>query len=122
MYARLTDLNGQPIENSNFTNQLTTYNKNIEVRSKVVVNETENFFKDKIANQPDEILNYLVLAQYFILEDRIEEAKEIVNNALERFPNSLSLLSDLTLIYLRDDNTTGSSTIMIKLKMKIRKL
>jgi tetratricopeptide (TPR) repeat protein len=116
LYVRLTDLNGQPIENSNFTNQLTTYNKNNEVKSKIVANETENFFKDKIANQPDEILNHLVLAQYYILESRIEEAKEIVNNALERFPNSLSFLSDLTLIYMHDDNSTGSSTILEKIK------
>lgn len=116
LYARLTDLNGQPIENTNFTNQFATYNKDIPVHSKVVTDETENFFKDKIANQPDEILNYLVLAQYYILEYRIEEAKEVVNNALVKYPNSLLLLSDLTLIYLRDENTTGSSTILEKIK------
>lgn len=115
--VRITDKEGENLSGLSTTNDFQAYTKD-DFKSEFIPNPTEEFFRKKIEASPDEMENYLILAQMLLRNDKTYEAKKILLDARKRFPKSSYLLFQILDLYQRDDNRTVLSTYLDELKTK----
>lgn len=115
--VRITDKEGENLTGLSTTNEMQTYSKD-DFKSEFIPNPTEEFFQQKIQDSPDDMENYLILAQMLLRNDKTFEAKKVLLTARKKFPKSSYLLFQMLDLYQRDDNRTVLSTYLDELKTK----
>ncbi|WP_020537717.1 DUF3857 domain-containing protein [Lewinella cohaerens] len=117
-FLRITDEKGENIEGLTFTTKVQQYDKEYNYEATVLTDEVETFFREKIAASPNNLENYLVLGQYFIITDKIFKAKSVISEARELFPHCTYLLFQQLNAYAKDDNRTETATLIEEVKQK----
>ncbi|KOY86163.1 hypothetical protein AD998_08380 [bacterium 336/3] len=105
--VRLTDKQLQPIQGITYSNQLQSYtsNKNEEKVSQIP-HFSEEFFKKKIEEQPENPINYLLLSQAYRRTKKITEARSIIQKIFQKDPNNLLIRTEYLMILIDTKNRT----------------
>jgi len=105
---RLTDENHNGIKGLTYTSALQPYQKATGGKDspQSLRHFAESFFEKKILSEPGNFVNYIMLSQAYLRNQRIAEARKIVTNALELFPNNSLLRFQLMQCLIKDGNNT----------------
>lgn len=71
----------------------------------------EEFFIQKIKASPDDLLNYLLLNDVYLRNQKVFKARGVLEQALAIAPDNSILKFELVLCYLKDENRTGISAL-----------
>ena len=71
----------------------------------------EEFFIQKIKAAPDDLLNYLLLNDVYLRNQKVFKARGVLEQALKIAPDNSILKFELILCYLKDENRTGISSL-----------
>jgi tetratricopeptide (TPR) repeat protein len=104
---RLTDENGFPVKGMDVTTEVQPYAKVSDAANTASMPHfAEEYFEKKIAAQPSNLANYLLLASTYLRDERTTEAREIVEKALKLSPENPLLKFELIQCLLKTDNRT----------------
>lgn len=94
---RFTDENLNPVKGLTYTNHVQPYTKGPDASSTQSLRHfAEEFFEKKIQEQPSNLLNYILLAETYLRDERTAEVRQIIEKALKISPdNPLLKLEDM---------------------------
>ncbi len=115
--VRATDIAGNPMQGLTFSDIYKAYNKNTQKMPAPLVSKTETYLRARIAENPEKLVNYFVLANALLMNDKIHEAKEILLKAQGMAPDCSYLLNQLIELYARDGSRTQASLTLEKIKI-----
>lgn len=91
----------------------------------------EAFFLDKIAKQPGNLVNYLLLADVYMRSKKVVEARNLITDAIQKAPDNCLLKMKMVEILIKENNRTllleeiekikqldGESLVVLDLKIK----
>ena len=115
---RLTDENANPLAGLSNTPEYTAYTKAVAAELPALIPFfSEDFFEGKIRQEPDNMLNYLVLAELYLKNDKSYEATKILKQLEAKAPQSSYIQYRLAEAYLRSDNETDRGIAMENIKL-----
>lgn len=103
---RVTDKNGNPVSNLSSTSVNQPYTKAAEYTVNTYTLFAEEFFENKIKAEPNNLLNYLMLSDVFLRNDKVYEARKALKHAKEMAPQSSFVGMRMTEAFARDNNST----------------
>ncbi|MFN8355856.1 MAG: DUF3857 domain-containing protein [Spirosomataceae bacterium] len=103
---RFTDANGNPIQGLSSTPTPQPYTKVQGTMPAIQPFFAEAFFEQKIKQEPTNLLNYLVLAEAYLRNDKKYEARKTLQKARDLAPQSTFVSMRLIEAYNRDGNET----------------
>lgn len=106
---RLTDEKGIPLEGLTVSADPQPYKPQATIRSEQIPLFAESFFEAKIKERPDDIVNYYLLADVYLRNDKVYEARKVLYTARTLAPNSGYLSRKFIEAYTREGNTTDES-------------
>ncbi|HNW56465.1 MAG TPA: transglutaminase domain-containing protein [Bacteroidales bacterium] len=115
--VRATDSEGNPLSDLTFSKVYTPYNKTTQEMPLPGVSFAEEFLQKKIIENPEKLVNYLVLATAYLSNDKVFDALGILQKAQTLAPNCSYIQDQLFELYLRDQDRTSASLTQEKLKM-----
>lgn len=119
--CRTTDDRGFNINGLKFHTEYSpekiSYSSNYTFRGKQVPIFAETFFREKMKKEPEDLLNYIMLSQCYMTNDKTYEARKVLEKAVELAPDCSYILSQLIELYAREENRTGLSTTIEKIRM-----
>lgn len=108
--VRLTDNNCDPLKGLTWTSSTQAYQKSAETALPAEIPQfAESYFRERIQKDPKDILNYILLDQTLLRNDKIFEARKTIEEALKLAPKCDVLLFELLQCYLKEKNRTGIS-------------
>jgi len=113
---RITDEKGNPIPDIVSTNEFQTYQKNTDFKTESVKLFAEDFFEKKIQEEPRKLLNYILLAEIYLRNDKVFEARKMFQDAQKIAPDNSFLRYRLIEAYGRDKDNTNMSTEQKKIQ------
>ncbi len=113
---RITDKDGNPIKGLRSTSAVQTYNKATEYTVTSYALFAEEFFENKAKNEPASLLNQLLLAETYMRNDKVYEARKALKKAGELAPESSFLGVRMIEAYARDKNVTDLTKQYEKIK------
>jgi tetratricopeptide (TPR) repeat protein/transglutaminase-like putative cysteine protease len=94
--VRLTNENYFPVQGLKFTSEAQPYTHSTVNTSGVSLKHfAEEFFEKKIAAEPKNLLNYILLSQTYLRNQRISEARKVLQKALTMAPDNSLLRYEL---------------------------
>ena len=66
----------------------------------------EKYFKDKIAATPDNLINYLLLADVYLRNQQVIEARNLVTEALKKAPDNCLFRMKMAEVLIKEENRT----------------
>ena len=66
----------------------------------------EKYFKDKIAASPDNLVNYLLLADVYLRNRKVIEARNLVTDALKKAPDNCLFRMKMAEVLIKEENRT----------------
>jgi predicted Zn-dependent protease len=116
---RFTDDQFNPIPNLGFSNQNQSYTKVTNQSTATPVKHfAEAYFENKIKAEPNNYIHYLLLAQTYLRNKKVAEARKIVETALQKDPeNSLIRLLRIQCL-LKEENRTIAMQEIERIKEK----
>ena len=115
--VRLTDNNHRAIPGLVGSNVYKPYVKTSTSAAIPQEHFAESFFQDKISSEPHNLVNYLLLADVYLRNKKITEARQLIEPVLENEPNNNLLRMKLVEILLKEDNRS----VMLEQVAKLRK-
>ncbi|PKP23178.1 MAG: hypothetical protein CVU06_08940, partial [Bacteroidetes bacterium HGW-Bacteroidetes-22] len=115
--VRVTDKAGNIAAGLTFSDVYKPYNKSMQKMPVPEVSATETFLRACIAANPEKLVNYFVLANALLMNDKTHEAKEILLKVQKMAPDCSYLLGQLIELYARDGSRTLASLTLEKLKI-----
>jgi tetratricopeptide (TPR) repeat protein len=112
---RLTDSNFQPISGLSGSNVFKPYTKTTQSPT-IIGHFAEGFFQKKIQEEPQNVINYLLLSDVYMRNQKTTEARNLLESALKVSENNL-LRVKLTDVLLKEEN----QTVMLEEVDKIRR-
>lgn len=115
---RLTDENANPISNLTCSTESTPYTKASDNNSNptLLAFFAEEFFSKKIEEDPKNQLNYILLAQTYLRNDKAHEATKVLKTLEAMAPNSVLVTDLLSEAYLRAKNQTDYNKELEKIR------
>ncbi|MDB5282590.1 MAG: transglutaminase protein, partial [Bacteroidota bacterium] len=113
---RATDKEGNPVKGISTT---AVYQPYPLAEGYTVTTNTlfaEDFFENKVRNEPDNLLNYLLLSDVYLRNDKVYEARKALKKARELAPFSTFVGMRLIEAYSRDNNVTDLTKEYEKIK------
>ncbi|MFT4019325.1 MAG: DUF3857 domain-containing protein [Agriterribacter sp.] len=106
--VRFTDDNYNSIPGLTYTPALQQYTKgNTQKQAEPSLRHfAEIYFEQKIKQQPDNIVNYILLAETYLRDKKTAEARALIEDILEKFPDNSLLRVELMLCHIKDNNRT----------------
>jgi predicted Zn-dependent protease len=116
--VRLTDVDAHPIEGLTFSSEYASYKKSNEqpTTSEPLPFFVEEFFLNKIKESPQNPLNYFLLAETYLRNDKAYEATKLLKQLEELLPNSSLVSYRLAEAYIRSRNQTDYDKETEKIK------
>ncbi len=114
---RFTDEKGQPVAGLTASNQYKPYKKATK-NTKVVSNAifAEDALQQKIDEQPENLLNYLLLTKTYLRNDKNDEARRVLDKAVAIAPKSTFVLWEMVLVQHGNENQTEVSRLVEQIK------
>ena len=113
---RLTDNNGYVIPTLTATTKAQPYTKATDVTSKAVEPFATAYFLDQVKQHPDDFLPKMLLAQAYLRNEKTFEARHLIEDLKQKYPNSSYLNMLLLEVFNRENNRTGAETIKETIK------
>ena len=115
---RLTDENANPIQGLSNTPDYTAYTKAAaSEQPELIPFFAEDFLEKQLQEQPDNMLNYLVLAELYLKNDKSYEATKVLKQIEAKAPQSSYIQYRLAEAYLRANNETDRGMAMENIKL-----
>ncbi len=80
--------------------------KNSNRKISMITPFAEEYFTGKIAGNPDNLLNYLLLADVYLRNKKVIEARNVITDAMKKAPNNCLLKMKMAQILIKEDNRT----------------
>lgn len=105
---RFTDEKYKQVQNISGSSVYGVYPKKSNSNKKyaLVPQFAETFFKDKIASTPDNPVNYLLLADVYLRNKKLIEARNIISEAIKKAPDNSLLRFKLIEVLIQENNRT----------------
>ena len=105
---RFTDNKYKPLSNITGSSTYSAYSKNTNSNKKfpLVAQFAESYFKDKITANPGNFVNYLLLADVYLRNKRVLEARDLITAAMQKAPDNFLLRFKLIEILIKENNRT----------------
>jgi transglutaminase-like putative cysteine protease/predicted Zn-dependent protease len=105
--VRFTDDQFNAINDLTASTQFQSYTKSTDVADPHSVKHfAETFFEDKISRQPSNLVNYILLSQTYLRDERITEARQVIEKGLNISPDNALLKFELVQCLSKADNRT----------------
>jgi tetratricopeptide (TPR) repeat protein len=114
---RVTDLKGGLLPDLSFSKTYQPYSHTTQDIPALQVSSTEEFLSKQVEEHPEKLVNYLVLANVFLSNDKIHDALNVLKKAQEIAPNCSYLMEQMLELYVRDQDRTSTSLVQEKLKL-----
>jgi tetratricopeptide (TPR) repeat protein len=114
--VRLTDNNGHPIPGLTAETKAQPYVKSTNYVSQKIEPFAITYFQDKIKQHPDDFLSKMLLANAYLRNEKTFEARLLIDELRQKYPNSSSLNLLLLEVFNRENNRTGAETIKETIK------
>ncbi len=114
---RLTDDKGNPLAGLTSVAAAQPYKPAGSYKIESVDLPYEKFFSDKIKADPENPLNYILLANIYLQGDNIFEARHIIDKLKSSYPNSTYVNILLMELFNKSDNRTGLESTREAIKM-----
>ncbi|WP_379963703.1 transglutaminase domain-containing protein [Epilithonimonas sp. UC225_85] len=113
--AQFFDEKLKPLEDLRYSDTYQDYSKNIsqDTPSEVIPYHYETFFRDKIKNDPKNILNKILLLKGLLAVKKDEDAKILLDSLLATYPNS-SLIKYIEIDYNEQTKQAEKNAEIIK--------
>jgi tetratricopeptide (TPR) repeat protein len=116
--VRCTDINGSAIGELTEVSKLQPYKKVESKPLQPIQHFSELFFERKIKDQPDNLINYLLLTDVLLRNKRTHVARQVIEKAIRRFPDNSILRNKLILCLQDGQNNTLLSQEVERMKEK----
>ena len=113
---RATDKDGNPVKGLSTTATYQPYPLAADYTVNTSTLFAEDFFENKIREEPDNLWNYLLLSDVYLRNDKVYEARKALKKARELAPESSFVGIRLIEAYGRDNNVTDLTKEYEKLK------
>ena len=114
---RCTDTDGNPIQGVTSKSETQPYTKQASSGSVDHIRHfAEVYFEDKIKLQPDNPLNYILLSQVLLRNQKTFEARKIIQLALEKHPSNSLLRFELIQCLIKEGSRTLLSQEIERIK------
>jgi len=113
---RITDKKGNLTNNLNFASQYQAYLKTVQEISVPLQSMAEEYFTNEISGHPEKLVNYIMLGNAYLMNDKKYQAQEVLMKAQKIAPDCSYLLYQLVELYIRDKNRTALSFTNERLK------
>ncbi|MBQ4821959.1 DUF3857 domain-containing protein [Aquimarina sp. MMG016] len=117
--ARITDKSGYPIQTLKYSDTVTDYNTaSKEVINPIKVNHSvEEFFLNKIKENPNNFFYQYCLIQCYIRNSKYEKAKEYLTPILKQYPKSSMIRKLMIITYELEQDRTSLQELMKNLEL-----
>jgi tetratricopeptide (TPR) repeat protein len=106
---RLTDEEANPISGIKYTSEEQTYTAATSYESKTIPLFAESFFESKTKEEPTILLNYILLSETYLRNDKAYEARKALHSIRNTAPQSSFLAFRFINVYSRLKNETELS-------------
>ena len=113
---RITDEKGFPVSGLKYSTDAQNYNSRSESPAKVIGSVQEEYFLQVLKLHPEFPENYLLMSDVYCLNDKAEEAEEVLTQGLSVSPGNPIMLSKLGEVYARAGKRTEILTTYHKLE------
>ncbi|MDD5569710.1 MAG: transglutaminase domain-containing protein, partial [Bacteroidales bacterium] len=113
---RITDNKGRPVPNMLYSKTPKEYTPDNSYKSTYIPNFAEEFFKKEIEQNPNKMLNYLLLANTYLRNQKSYEARKILLKAQKIAPKCSFIHYDLLDVYYSEKNNTDYNATLEWLK------
>ncbi len=113
--VRVTNGSGEAVEGLKISVANQTYKNKPGAPKRTVENFAEAFFKERIKTNPDQLENYLLLAQVYLMNDKAVEAELVLREALKLSPNNIIVLNKMLEAYIRGEKIDEVTQTLEKL-------
>lgn len=104
---RFTDEKLNAVKNLTATTQVQPYAKGASAPGTTSLKHfAEDFFEKKLISEPGNLLNYILLSQTYLRDQRTTEARQIIEKALKLSPNNPLLRFELIQCLIKAENRT----------------
>lgn len=104
---RFTDSNFNPIKDLTVATEYKPYAKSADAANVHSIKHfAEEFFEKKIAAEPSNLVNYVLLNQAYLRDQRVTEARQIIEKALKLSPGNPVLKFELIQCLIKAENRT----------------
>ncbi len=100
---RLCDASGNPLPGLQYSTDDQSYRAKPGAAHKTLPNIFEQYYEKSVAAHPDELENYLLLAESYLRNDQGEKGELILRDALRQFPDNVIVLDKMMEAYIRND-------------------
>ncbi len=114
--VRITDMDYNPMRDLSYDPFYQQYQKATNVEAEFLPLFAETYFEKEIQEEPQKLLNYLLLSNVYMRNDKNYEAREVLDKALEIAPECSYLRWKLAVIHSSNDNETDLNIMLEKLK------
>lgn len=105
--VRLSDMNEKNFSDITYNKEFVPYNTgDTTYTAELQSNPYEVFFQNKIKEQPNNILNYLLLTEAYSRNEKKHEMRKVLKTAREIAPNSSTVSYLMLTLYLKTKNRT----------------
>lgn len=106
--VRFTDDNYNAVDGLTYTatNQPYTKGNTAKKAEPSMRHFAETYFEQKIKQQPDNLVNYILLSQVYLRDKKTAEARALIEDILEKYPDNSLLRVELMLVHIKDNNRT----------------
>lgn len=104
--VRFLNKDGQPLNNIQSSPQEAAYPKSTGPLPNVQPFFAETFFQQKVAAEPDNLLNYCLLTETYLRSRKNQEALATIEQAMAKAPNNMLLRFERLQCYLKLNNRT----------------
>lgn len=116
--VRLTDERFRAIPGISGSGIYKPYNKSSDQANELALlpHFAEHFFQERIAKQPGNLLNYLLLTDVYMRNKKTQEARTVIEKALEQAPDNNLLHMKLVEVLTKENNQSKISEEIEKIK------
>lgn len=114
--VRATTSAGDLISDLKFSPTYLPYSKSVQTVAPIKRSLADEFFSAQIKEHPAKLVNYLILANEFLSNDKTYDAQKVLLEAQKLAPNCSYVLEQLAELYIRDKNRTSTSVVQEQIK------
>jgi len=113
---RATDKDGRPIKGLTSVTDFQLYKPSADYTVNTYNLFAEDFFENKVKNEPDNLVNHLMLSDVYLRNDKVYEARKALKKAQQLAPENSFVGSRLIEAYIRDNDVTDVTKEYEKIK------
>jgi len=112
---RITDSAGENISGLKISIENQPYTSKPSAPVKTIGNFAEEFFQNKVKQNPEQLENYILLADCYLRNDKANEGELILQEAVKKSPNNVLLLNALVEAFIRGEKYDERTTMYEKI-------